>query len=141
MILLLLLLPQTLRYFQELLSLLLMLLLLILMVSKYFCLMVGVHSLTIANQLIVMVQIVYQGICLIVLFSISESLVVIYLLMNYSLKPCEILDLSIYQYYISQEIFMSGNNLKFLRVAWMILKLLQLFFFFVVVVADFSLTS
>ena len=88
-----------------------------------------------------MVQIVYQGICLIVLFSISESLVVIYLLMNYSLKPCEILDLSIYQYYISQEIFMSGNNLKFLRVAWMILKLLQLFFFFVVVVADFSLTS
>ena len=132
---------QTLTYIHKFLSLLLMLLLLILMVSKYFCLMVGVHSLTIANQLIVMVQIVYQGICLIVLFSISESLVVIYLLMNYSLKPCEILDLSIYQYYISQEIFMSGNNLKFLRVAWMILKLLQLFFFFVVVVADFSLTS
>ena len=86
--------------------------------------MVGVHSLTIANQLIVMVQIVYQGICLIVLFSIYESLVVIYLLMNYSLKPCEDLDLSIFQYYIAQEIIMSGNNPKFIQVAWIIFKLL-----------------
>lgn len=77
------------KIFYESLHQQLRLLLLMLMVLTHFQPTTLVHASSVTTQLFLIVQRVYQGSYLTVLFWKIESLIVLYPLMNYSGKPCK----------------------------------------------------